>query len=193
MFIDPLVRDYSETNDLVGLCDAGVIRASYHLQRLMREYSYPAVPVYRAQNFDDMVRETHPDVVIVWTPGVTKVRELIAARTIGDIKAVNLEYQLNTSHGADYCRRWHSDKSCSGGLLIQVNCWSSEQFVAALRHDPANADFNPSLRQLLHVGYKIAAQMGDRYLWALQDNEEIVAKNVTENLFDRYLKPLFVG
>ena len=45
-----------------------------------------------------------------------------------------------------------------------VNGWTAEQFVAALRHDPANPAFNPSLRQLIHVGFKIAAQMGDRYL-----------------------------
>ena len=49
-----------------------------------------------------------------------------------------------------------------------VNGWSAEQFVAALRHDPANPAFNPSLRQLIHVGFKIAAQMGDRYLKMLE-------------------------
>ena len=46
----------------------------------------------------------------------------------------------------------------------EVAGWSSEQFVAALRHDQQNPAFNPSLRQLIHVGYKVAAQMGDRYL-----------------------------
>jgi hypothetical protein len=48
------------------------------------------------------------------------------------------------------------------------------------------------LRQLLHVGYKIAAKMGDRYLNALKQNEKFVSKNVTENLFERHLKPLFI-
>ena len=64
--------------------------------------------------------------------------------------------------------------------------------LSALRHDQSNPAFNPSLRQLLHVGYKIAAQMDDRYLNALQSNAPIVARNVTENLYDRHLKPLFV-
>jgi predicted dehydrogenase len=53
-----------------------------------------------------------------WSPGVTKVRELVSAGTIGTVKAVNMEYLLNTSHGADYFRRWHSQKECSGGLLV---------------------------------------------------------------------------
>jgi len=74
-----------------------------------------------------------------------------------------------------------------------VNGWTSEQFVAALRHDPKNSAYNPHLRQLLHVGYKVAAHMGDRYLNALKQHEKFVSKNVTENLYERHLKPLFVS
>jgi tagaturonate epimerase len=74
----------------------------------------------------------------------------------------------------------------------KVAGWSSEQFVSALRHDQNNPAFNSSLRQLIHVGYKIAAQMGDRYLTMLEACEPTIAKNVTENLYDRHLKPLFV-
>ncbi|MGD1088816.1 MAG: tagaturonate epimerase family protein [Verrucomicrobiota bacterium] len=74
-----------------------------------------------------------------------------------------------------------------------VNRWSSEQFVAALRHDQSNHAFNPHLRQLLHVGYKIAAKMGDRYLDALKTCESTVSRNVTYNLYERHLKPLFVA
>ena len=70
--------------------------------------------------------------------------------------------------------------------------WSSEQFVSALRHDPKLPGVQPALRQLIHVGYKIAAQMGDRYLKMLEACEPTIAKNVTENLYDRHLKPLFV-
>ncbi len=73
-----------------------------------------------------------------------------------------------------------------------VNAWTSEQFVAALRHEPANQAFNPSLRQLLHVGFKVAAQLGDRYLKMLESCEPSISRNVTGNLFDRHLKPLFV-
>ena len=74
-----------------------------------------------------------------------------------------------------------------------VNGWTSEQFVSALRHDQKNPAFNPSFRQLLHVGFKIAAKKGDRYLNALKRHEAIIAKNVTENLFERHMKPLLLG
>lgn len=73
-----------------------------------------------------------------------------------------------------------------------VNGWSSVQYVSALRHDQKNPAYNPSLRQLIHVGYKIAAQMDGRYLAALDRHEEFVSKNVTENLYARHLKPLFM-
>jgi hypothetical protein len=74
-----------------------------------------------------------------------------------------------------------------------VRGWTSEQFVSALRHDQTCKEYNPSLRQLIHVGYKVAAKMGNRYLEMLDTCETTVAKNVTGNLFERHLKPLFLG
>jgi hypothetical protein len=74
-----------------------------------------------------------------------------------------------------------------------VNGWTSQQYTSALRHDQKNAAYNPSFRQLLHVGFKIAAKMGPRYLEALEANEAMVAKNVTANLWERHIKPVFLG
>jgi len=74
-----------------------------------------------------------------------------------------------------------------------VNGWTSAQFVGALRHDQKNPAYNRHLRQLVHVGFKIAAKKGERYLNALKKHEAVVAKNVTENLYERHLKPLFLG
>jgi predicted dehydrogenase len=53
-----------------------------------------------------------------WSPGASKVRELLSTGVIGRVQHVHFEYMLNTSHGADYFRRWHSYKECSGGLLV---------------------------------------------------------------------------
>ena len=75
----------------------------------------------------------------------------------------------------------------------EVNGWTGQQFVAALRHDQSCRQYNQSLRQLIHVGYKVAAKMGDRYLGMLAACDTTVGKNVTENLFERHLKPLFIG
>jgi hypothetical protein len=78
-------------------------------------------------------------------------------------------------------------------LPEKVAEWTSEEFTSALRHEQSNAAYNQSFRQLLHVGFKVAAKMGDRYLKALEANEEIVAKNVTANLFERHIRPVFLG
>ncbi len=69
--------------------------------------------------------------------------------------------------------------------------WSSAQYANALRHVESSPEYNPNLRQLLHVGFKVAAGMGKRFTEALRANEQIVGKNVTENLFDRHLQPIF--
>ena len=66
-----------------------------------------------------------------WGPGPTRVHELLREGAIGDVIHVDLEYLLNTDHGADYFRRWHREKQNSGGLMVHkathhfdlVNWW----------------------------------------------------------------------
>jgi len=74
----------------------------------------------------------------------------------------------------------------------EVNVWSSEQFMQALRHDETCRGYNPSVRQLLHVAYKIAARMGERYLNMVDQCSEIISRNVTQNLYERHIQPIFL-
>jgi len=74
-----------------------------------------------------------------------------------------------------------------------VNDWSGKKFADTLRHDQSNVDFNPQFRQLLHCAYKVASEFGETYFNALDKYKENVAKNVTENIFERHIKPLFIG
>lgn len=74
-----------------------------------------------------------------------------------------------------------------------VQDWGAEEFIGALRHDPKSKKFNPHFRQLLHIGYKVASRMGARYLDMLAACETAVARNVTANLFERHIRPLFLG
>jgi hypothetical protein len=73
----------------------------------------------------------------------------------------------------------------------EVKKWNSAKFAETLRHDQSCANYNPNFRQLIHVGYKVAVEMGDRYYKALEEYEEIIGDNVSENVFDRHLKPVF--
>ncbi len=74
-----------------------------------------------------------------------------------------------------------------------VDSWDAATFATALRHDRGNPRYDQGLRQLLHVGYKVAAEMGSRYLDALEANRGPVSRNVTLNLWERHLKPLLIS
>jgi hypothetical protein len=75
----------------------------------------------------------------------------------------------------------------------EVNKWSGAEFADALRHKQSCEKYNPDFRQLLHVAYKIAAEMGIDYLNALEKYEKIISQNVMENLYERHIKPIFIG
>jgi len=53
-----------------------------------------------------------------YAPVQTKIRELVMNGTVGKVLSVNMEWLLDTTHGADYFRRWHRDKRNSGGLIV---------------------------------------------------------------------------
>ena len=74
----------------------------------------------------------------------------------------------------------------------EVKEWNSAKFAKTLRHDKSCPDFNPDFRQLIHVGYKIAAQMGDRFYSVLDRSRLSVEKNVSENIYERHLTPIFL-
>ncbi len=73
----------------------------------------------------------------------------------------------------------------------EVNEWSSQKYADTLRHIPGNADYNPNFRQLIHVAYKVAAEMGREYTDLLEKYEDIIGKCVEENIYERHLKRLF--
>ncbi|OHE88808.1 MAG: oxidoreductase [Verrucomicrobia bacterium RIFCSPLOWO2_12_FULL_64_8] len=66
-----------------------------------------------------------------YSPPRTQVKDLLMSGEIGDILSVDFHWLLNTVHGADYFRRWHSLKKNSGGLMVHkashhfdlVNWW----------------------------------------------------------------------
>ncbi len=75
----------------------------------------------------------------------------------------------------------------------EVSGWSSEDYVSALRHDQNDPAYNQHFRQLLHVGFKVAAQMGGRYTAMLTEARESIVRNVTRNLYERHIRPIFMG
>lgn len=73
----------------------------------------------------------------------------------------------------------------------QVREWDSERFVNTLRHIPGHPQYDPGFRQLIHVGYRVAAEMGGHFLDMIRENLDIVGKQVEENIYDRHIRRLF--
>ncbi|MFA6774978.1 MAG: Gfo/Idh/MocA family oxidoreductase [Sphaerochaetaceae bacterium] len=185
MYYEAIATTYKDSCELVGFCDQSQTRMNYSNGKL-QELGYHAVPTYKANEFERMIDEQKPNVIIVTTidrthddyivramergcdvitekpitideqkaqriidaqkrtgrhirvtfnyryaPHHTMVRKLIMDDAIGQPFSVHFEWNLNTTHGADYYRRWHSCKANSGGLLVHkathhfdlVNFW----------------------------------------------------------------------
>jgi hypothetical protein len=74
----------------------------------------------------------------------------------------------------------------------EISSWSGPRFSDALTHNQVCSDYNPSFRQLVHVGYKIAVELGTEFTDALVKNRDIISGNVKFNILERHLKPLFL-
>ncbi len=223
MYIDAATDRFSDSAELVGLCDLSRTRMNWHNDQL-RKRSQPPAPAYHADDFDRMISETRPDTVIITTidawhheyivralvggcdvisekplttsldklraidesvkrsgkslsvtfnyryaPAYTRFRELILNGAVGRPLAVDFSWVLDTSHGADYFRRWHREKKNSGGLLVHkathhfdlVNWWidSYPRQVFALG-------------DLLFYGAANADARGERYPYTRYTGEE---------------------
>lgn len=132
------------------------------------------------------------------TAGTTWLEELIGlAEAGGDALAMAKEiYAESLAHIDELCGPYATVIDIRRSQLPTadtVQRWTGEQYARALRHDEADPAYNPDLRQLLHIGFKIAAGLGERYTDALVANREIVGRNVTENLWERHIRPVFLG
>jgi hypothetical protein len=132
------------------------------------------------------------------TAGTTWLEELIGLAEAGGsgLALAKDVYREAYAHEEELCKPYAAVIDIDPAKLPRpdaVDGWTSEQFTSALRHDQSNPAYNPSLRQLLHVGFKVAAKMGERYTRELEANEDVIAKNVTANLWERHIRPVFLG
>ncbi len=130
------------------------------------------------------------------TAGTTWLEEIIGLAEAGDNGLIIAQdvYRYSYQRYDELCAPYATVIDIDKERLPSpddVDKWSSSQFVNALRHIPDHPEYNNGLRQLLHVGYKIAAEMEERYLNALKEHKEFVSRNVTENILKRHLEIVF--
>ncbi|HQG57261.1 MAG TPA: tagaturonate epimerase family protein [Bacteroidales bacterium] len=73
----------------------------------------------------------------------------------------------------------------------EVMKWDSEKLSSAIIHDAKNPNYNPDMRQLIHVGYKLAALRMKEYLELLDKNKDVISRCVYENIYSRHICRLF--
>jgi len=132
------------------------------------------------------------------TAGTTWLEELIGLATAGgDGLALAKEiYKIALSRRDELCAPYAAAIGIDPTQLPSVEAvdsMSRAAFAGIMRHDPACEGYNPFVRQLLHVGYKVAAEMGRRFTDTLEKHAEVIADGVTENLYERHIRPLFLG
>jgi predicted dehydrogenase len=213
MYVEATTDTYRDVAELVALCDLSQVRMNWYNKQL------PApLPTYHPDQFDQMIKDTKPDTVIVTTidathhkyiiramelgcdvitekpmttdsekaraifdtiqrtgrslrvtfnyryaPAYTKLRELLMQGVVGRPLLVDFSWILDTSHGADYFRRWHREKQNSGGLLVHkathhfdlVNWWIDSYPEGVF-----------ALGDLLFYGRENAEARGEHYSYA---------------------------
>ncbi|MCK5843706.1 MAG: hypothetical protein KAG97_03295 [Victivallales bacterium] len=130
------------------------------------------------------------------TAGTTWLEEVIGlAEAGGDgLETARKIYAKSLEKFDELCAPYATVIDIDKALLPTIDTvvsWSGEEFAAALCHDQSNSMYNPNFRQLIHVGYKVAAQMGAEYTDMLKKYKDIVASNVEENILERHIKRIF--
>lgn len=132
----------------------------------------------------------------VKTAGTTWLEEVIGLALAGGeaLELAKQIYQIALDRQDELCAPYADVIDIRQDQLpsaAEVELWDSTKFANTLRHIPGHPDYNANFRQLIHVGYKIAAECGEKYTDLLTKHAEIVGSCVEENLFDRHLKRLF--
>ena len=132
------------------------------------------------------------------TAGTTWLEELIGLAVAGGggLVIAKQVYAKSLSRMSELCGPYETVIDIDTANLPsgrEVEGWDGPRFADTLRHNQACEHYNPDFRQLLHVGYKVAAEMGRSYTDALKENEDIIGQNVRENIYDRHIKPIFMN
>jgi hypothetical protein len=132
------------------------------------------------------------------TAGTTWLEELIGLASAGGegLKLAKDVYAAALLRYDELCGPYRTVISIDRMLLPKpeaVAGWSGEEYVETLRHDQQCSRYSVHFRQLVHVAYKVAAEMGERYAGLLRECRKEIEENVTLNLYERHMRPLFLG
>ncbi len=130
------------------------------------------------------------------TAGTTWLEEVIGLALAGGegLGLAKKIYENSYNRQEELCAPYADVIDIDGSKLPsveEVNSWTGEKFANTLRHIPGHPEYNSNFRQLIHVAYKVAAEMGSDYTGLLQKHADVVGACVEENIYERHLRRLF--
>jgi len=130
------------------------------------------------------------------TAGTTWLEEVIGLAVAGGdgLDLARKIYRESYNRQEELCAPYADVIDIDGSKLPsveEVNGWTSEKFANTLRHIPGHPDYNANFRQLIHVAYKVAAEMGSEYTALLVKYADVIGSCVEENIYERHLRRLF--
>ena len=138
----------------------------------------------------------YDDGIHLKTAGTTWLEEIIGLALASDegLEIVREIYQKAYERYNELCTPYAMVIDINKKLLPhpkEVSNWDGNKIVKKLQHNPFCEEYNPNFRQLFHIAYKIAAEMGSLFMNSIQKYEDIIAQHVTSNIYDKHIKPLF--
>ncbi len=192
--------------------DIGVFRESFRqcvavVEYAARELSLPrALKLSFHSGSDKFTLYAHMRSVLqefdagihIKTAGTTWLEELAGLASAGDEGLATAKHIYRTA----YQRRAELTPPYAAVVDIDprrlplpddVDHWDEEHFVRSLKHDLHDALYNAHFRQLLHISYKVAAEMGTRFTDLVLKHQDVIGDRVRSNILERHIRPLFIG
>ena len=138
----------------------------------------------------------HNKGIHIKTAGTTWLEEIIGLSLAGGqaLSFVKEIYKKAFYNMEDLCKPYSTVIDIQDNQLPspdEVADWDNQRMAETLRHVPENPNYNPNMRQLIHVAYKLAAEIHDEYIHLLNKHEALIGRQVTENIWSRHIKRLF--
>jgi predicted dehydrogenase len=136
------------------------------------------VDAEKCQQIIDTKKKTGKNLTVTfnyrYAPRCTKVKEVLKSGLVGDILSVHFEWLLDTSHGADYFRRWHRDKRNSGGLMVHKSTHHFDLINWWLDSSPATVF---AMGDLMFYGKENAEKRGVTEFYSRARGSEVAAQD----------------
>jgi hypothetical protein len=143
----------------------------------------------------ELIRK-HDKGIHIKTAGTTWLEEMTGLAMAGDeaLELAKSIYKKAYDRQDELCKPYATVISIDQKKLPSppdVSKWTGSEFENALRHIPGHPEYNPHFRQLIHVGYKVAAEYSNYYLSMVGRHEELIGIQVFENIYERHIRRLF--